>query len=165
MQTYIGTKIIKARQMRRDTYNDYRGWELPADEDGSDDGYLVEYIDASEQNNPDHVGYISWSPCEVFDNAYKNVKIGMTFGGAVEMMKNGCKVARTGWNGKGMWLILVPGSPSIKPVAGTPYSNAGITEPTNICPHFDMYTAAGEMQPGWHPSTPDTLADDWIVID
>ncbi len=32
--------------------------------------------------------------------------IGMVFGLAVEAMKRGAKVARTGWNGKGMWLCL-----------------------------------------------------------
>jgi hypothetical protein len=85
----------------------------------------------------------------------------MNFGQAIEAMKEGKKVQRAGWNGKGMWLILVPGSPSIKPVAGTPYSNAGLTEPTNINAHIDMYTAQGDMQPGWLASQADMLADDW----
>lgn len=88
----------------------------------------------------------------------------MNFGQAIDALKQGEKVCREGWNGKGMFLILVPGSPSIKPVAGTPYSNAGITEPTNICPHIDMFTANGEMQPGWLASQADMLAEDWHVI-
>jgi hypothetical protein len=41
MQTYNGTKIIRALPMTRKEYNDYRGWQLPADENGDDEGYLV----------------------------------------------------------------------------------------------------------------------------
>lgn len=41
-KTYIGTKLIKADPMTRKEYNDFRGWQLPADEDGNDPGYLVE---------------------------------------------------------------------------------------------------------------------------
>lgn len=89
----------------------------------------------------------------------------MNFGKALEDLKSGHKVARKGWNGKGMWIILVPGSASIKPVAGTPYSNAGITENINIGAHIDMYTANGSMQPGWLASQPDMLADDWVTIE
>jgi len=71
MKNYIGRKRIKAMPMNRLEYNVYRGWELPADEDGLDNGYLVEYLDGGRANHPDHTGYISWSPKEVFDNAYK----------------------------------------------------------------------------------------------
>ena len=89
----------------------------------------------------------------------------MNFGEALEqLIKHGNKVARAGWNGKGMWLIFVPGSPNIRPAAGTPYSKAGIAEPTNIDPHIDMYTAKGTMQPGWLASQPDMLATDWEVV-
>lgn len=88
----------------------------------------------------------------------------MNFGEALEELKNGKKVARSGWNGKGMWLILVPASPNIRPVAGTPYSNAGIVETVTIDSHIDMFTAAGSMQPGWLASQADMLAEDWSVL-
>ena len=87
----------------------------------------------------------------------------MNFGQAIEALKQGAKVQRAGWNGKGMWLILVPGSPSVRPVAGTPYSKAGIVEPTNINPHIDMFTADKCMQPGWLASQTDMLAEDWQI--
>ena len=38
---YIGTKMINAEPMTRAAYNVFRGWELPADENGDDEGYLV----------------------------------------------------------------------------------------------------------------------------
>lgn len=70
MTLYVGTKIVSARPMTRAEYNQYRGWQLPADEDGSDAGYLVEYRDGGKPNHPDHQGYISWSPAEQFERAY-----------------------------------------------------------------------------------------------
>lgn len=71
MINYVGKKAVKATPMTRAEYNIYRGWELPADENGADEGMLVEYIDGGKSNHPDHVGYISWSPKDVFEKAYK----------------------------------------------------------------------------------------------
>lgn len=71
MQRFIGTKIILAVAMTRAAYNEFRGWPLPADENGADEGYLVEYQDGGKPNVPTHAGYVSWSPKEQFDNAYR----------------------------------------------------------------------------------------------
>ncbi len=60
MQKYIGVKRIEARAMTRGDYNTYRGWQIPADENPADEGYLVKYRD----------GYESWSPKEIFEEAY-----------------------------------------------------------------------------------------------
>lgn len=73
MHTYIGTKIIQAKPMNRLEYNRYRGWELPSEENGGDPGYLVEYLDGGQANHPDHKGYISWSPKDVFEQAYVDI--------------------------------------------------------------------------------------------
>lgn len=72
---YIGSKILAAWPMSRLAYNEYRGWSLPDDEDGTDEGYLVEYLDGGKPNHPDHAGYISWSPKEQFDNSYVAVGV------------------------------------------------------------------------------------------
>lgn len=69
MEMFLGVKIVSAKAMTRLEYSQYRGWELPKDERGDDEGYLVEYFD-SEPNHPDHKGYISWSPKEQFDKAH-----------------------------------------------------------------------------------------------
>lgn len=164
MQRFIGTKLLNGIAMTRVAYNEFRGWELPSDENGQDEGYLVEYVDGGEPNTEEYEGYVSWSPKEQFENAYRETA-GMNFGLAIEAMKKGLKVTRSGWNGKGMWLILVPGSRSVRPVAGTPYSDAGVIEPTNINPHIDMYTAQGEMQPGWLANQTDMLADDYCIAE
>ncbi len=71
MQTYIGTKAVKAAPMTRGDYNVLRGWECPADENPADAGFLVEYVDGGKANHPDFAGYVSWSPADVFARAYK----------------------------------------------------------------------------------------------
>lgn len=71
MKKYIGTKELKATSMTLGAYNEYRGWKLPEDEDPNTEGYLVEYIDGGKPNDKRHEGYISWSPKDVFEKAYK----------------------------------------------------------------------------------------------
>ncbi len=70
MKTFKSHKLVTATPMNRLDYNIYRGWELPSNENGSDEGYLVEYLDGGESNHPEHKGYISWSPKAQFDNGY-----------------------------------------------------------------------------------------------
>lgn len=67
---YIGVKAIRAVPMNRADYNIFRGWDLPKDEDGKDEGYLVEYLDDGKPNVDSVSGYVSWSPKEVFDKHY-----------------------------------------------------------------------------------------------
>ena len=105
MKRYIGTKVINATPMTRLAYNQFRGWTLPANENGDDAGYLVEYTDGGQANTSQFDGYVSWSPKEQFEGAYRETG-GLTFGLALEALKAGKRVARSGWNGKGMWLSL-----------------------------------------------------------
>lgn len=70
MKTYTGTKVINAKPMTRGEYNVFRGWNLPANEDGADEGYLVEYTDGGKANTAAYAGYVSWSPKDVFERAY-----------------------------------------------------------------------------------------------
>lgn len=71
MKTYTGTKVIRATPMTRIEYSALRGWPLPANENGSDAGYLVEYTDGGKPNIPGFAGYVSWSPADVFERSYK----------------------------------------------------------------------------------------------
>lgn len=68
---YIGTKSVMATTMTRGEYNEYRGWQIPENEDPSELGYLVEYVDGGKPNDERHAGYISWSPADVFERSYK----------------------------------------------------------------------------------------------
>ena len=74
MKKYKCHKVVKAIEMTRAEYNIYRGWELPENECGDDEGYLVEYIDSPSKNHNNHDGYISWSPKEVFESGYSELK-------------------------------------------------------------------------------------------
>lgn len=67
---YIGTKSVLATTMTRGEYNEYRGWQIPENEDPSEQGYLVEYVDGGKPNDERHQGYISWSPRDVFEQSY-----------------------------------------------------------------------------------------------
>lgn len=167
MKRYIGVKEINATPMSRAAYNLFRGWELPKDENGEDEGYLVEYIDGGQANTVTYKGYVSWSPKDVFERAYKPTE-GMTFGLALEALKKGCKVARKGWNGKGMWLILVPGQKEVALRQGTPYGDALALTSCEILPHIDMWTTNAHgrraMLPGWLASQTDMLSDDWEIV-
>lgn len=169
MQTYIGTKVIHALPMTRQEYNDYRGWQLPADENGDDEGYLVEYVDGGKANDSRHAGYISWSPSDVFNRAYRSVE-GMTFGLAIEALKAGKAVARAGWNGKGMWLSL--SCEGTREVAAENFwspRNAAFARENGgkatVLPSITMKTATGEILMGWLASQTDMLAEDWVIVE
>ena len=168
MTLHIGTKLVDAKPMTRADYNVLRGWPLPADENGDDAGYLVEYLDGGQPNHPDYGGYISWSPAGVFNTSYHPYQ-GMDFGNALATLKMGLKVARAGWNGKGMWLILVPGTPKAALCEGTLYRDALEQESCEILPHIDMWTVNADgrraMLPGWLASQTDMLAEDWQIIE
>jgi lysine/ornithine N-monooxygenase len=73
LETYIGTRIITALPMSRLEYNEYRSWQLPSNEEGSDEGYLVESTDGEKANDSRHIGYISWSPKDQFEAVYLSI--------------------------------------------------------------------------------------------
>lgn len=161
MKTYIGTKLVRMLPMNRLAYNQFRGWELPADECGEDEGYLVEYLDGGKPNTPQYEGYVSWSPKEQADNAYRETS-GMSFGLAVEALKKGKLVARAGWNGKGMWLFIIQGSNDISKLHGYGFGEMA-NEPTFRDAIF-MKTVDNQLVP-WKASQTDVLADDWLIVE
>jgi hypothetical protein len=161
MREYIGTKVIKAKPMNRLDYNVFRGWKLPDDENGTDEGYLVEYLDGGTPNTKEFDGYVSWSPKEQFENAYKESG-NLSFGDALVYLKAGKKVARKGWNGKGMFLFLVEGSTfkvNRPPLLGIYEEGTEV----KYHAHIDMKTADGQVVP-WLASQTDMLASDWEVV-
>lgn len=160
MKQYIGVKLINAKPMTRAEYNTFRGWQLPADENGDDAGFLVEYVDGGKGNTDLYAGYVSWSPAEVFHNAYAPTN-GMSFGLAVEAMKKGKTVARAGWNGKGMYLFVIQGSNDIAKLHGYGFGEL-LNEPTFRDAIF-MKTVDNQLVP-WTASQSDVLANDWSIV-
>ena len=149
-QQFIGTKMINAVPMTRAEYNDFRGWQLPEDENGEDAGYLVEYLDGGKPNTLQYAGYVSWSPKEQFDKAYRPTD-GMTFGLALEALQQGKRVARTGWNGVGLWLEYIP-------AIGVDLAFIRMSYPVNSRAYPE-----GARVP-WLASQTDMLATDWAVV-
>lgn len=82
----------------------------------------------------------------------------MTFGQAIESLKQGEKVCRRGWNGKNMWLKLV----------NRGYFDVGcsIVENNNVelSPWIGMKTSDNRFAP-WLASQTDLLTEDWQVLD
>lgn len=96
----------------------------------------------------------------------------MNFGQAVEALKQGKLVTRKGWNGKGMFLYMavgntvdksfIPKFTSLPPVVKEFLEKRGTDVVFN--PSITMYTATGEMQPGWLASQTDMLSEDWEIF-
>lgn len=75
----------------------------------------------------------------------------MNFGKAIEALKKGKKVARKGWNGKGMWLrLIIPEKCDI---------DIGLEN----LPYIEMKTADNKLVP-WLASQTDMLAEDWAIV-
>lgn len=168
---FIGTKIVSAEAMTRAAYNLFRGWALPADENGDDEGYLVEYQDGGKPNVQGRAGYVSWSPKEQFDKAYRPMS-GLTFGLALESLKRGAKVARAGWNGKGMWLSLSGSTTNPRNIAFENFWSKNASEwartenggGAEVLPCILMKTADNRILMGWLASQTDMLAEDWQIV-
>lgn len=87
----------------------------------------------------------------------------MDFGDAIRAMKIGKRVARDGWNGKGMFLFLVNGSTFT--VNRDPLlSIMGEGTQVQYHAHIDMKTAQGYVVP-WLASQADMLSEDWTVVE
>ena len=91
----------------------------------------------------------------------------MNFGQAIQALKHGSRVARAGWNGKGMWLSLVlsihdiPRAGTTSPVYRLTLDDAG-TGATAL-PWIGMKTADNGFVP-WLASQTDMLAEDWEIV-
>jgi len=92
-----------------------------------------------------------------------------TFGRAIEALKKGRKVARSGWNGKGMWVtmscfdgVIVNAdnfwSENNKRFA---IENGGSAV---VNPYFTLKSTGNSIDV-WHPSVNDCLAEDWQIVD
>lgn len=96
----------------------------------------------------------------------------MNFGQAIEQMKIGQKLTREGWNGKNMFVVLMPAlklpahssqEPGAK-VNDRTAKHIGADTPLDSQPYFAMFTAQGKWQPGWLASQSDMLAEDWLIV-
>lgn len=85
------------------------------------------------------------------------------FSKALHALKDGLKVAREGWNGKGMFIFLTEGRevPNNKERSFSHFDGDTVT----LSSHIDMKDAQGNYVSGWLASQTDLLADDWVIVD
>ena len=140
--------------------NDY----LEQSSDDQDVGVIfgdIEYLNSKSKDNKNlSCVFIS---LEAVDKNYRELSLeNLSFGEAIILLKFGHKVCRVGWNGKDMFLFLVPGSRfkvSRPPLLGI------YPEGTEVSyhAHIDMKTAQGDITP-WLPSQADILSNDWMEV-
>lgn len=92
----------------------------------------------------------------------------LIFGAAIEVLKKGYRVARKGWNGKGMWLMLVRPNDIDSPSDSLEWGLAGgpqilDSDGIRLLPWIGMKTADGGFVP-WLASQTDILAEDWELV-
>ena len=158
MELYVGAKLIKAEKAPAPrNYGEHKTGEP---------GYMVEYPD----------GYTSWSPKEVFEEAYRKADLDFIFNvreeyqnatqtigefgfdKAIRLLKKGLRLSRKGWNGKNQYIVVVNCLSYIDECGAIVNSD-----------HKDIGNAAiafvgtSGTQVGWLASQADMLAEDWGV--
>jgi hypothetical protein len=102
----------------------------------------------------------------------------LSFGQAIEALKQGKIVARNGWNGKGMFIFLNKGniafnSPHVTddtingPIEGVSAElfNIGDYGTVTRLPNLNMRAATGSTVTGWLASQTDILSEDWCIVE
>lgn len=112
--------------------------------------YFVIYEDGYKSVNPNLSGYTELAG------------EGLPFGAALEAVKQGMAIARTGWNGKGMFVYLVAANayPATSRIAKAHFFN----EPVPYNAYFAIKGVDGRVST-WTPSIGDCLASDWNILD
>ena len=162
MKQYIGAKIIQAEPANRYEFEDGTVFTKMVSEEWTKveaalleqphnvrGGYAVFYPD----------GYVSWSPKDVFEEAYRETD-GMSFGLAIEAAKKGYKIARAGWNGKNQYVELAFGISYMNK-----HGEAVNVDHEAIGNKALAFVGTSGVQMGWLASQADMLADDWKIVE
>ena len=145
LKRYLGVKEVFATPMTAQAAGEILNRPIDTtNADAEGNGYLVTYKD----------GYRSWSPKAQFEEAYRQTT-GMTFGMAIEAMRKGHRVARKGWNGRGIFIELQ-----------VPDEHSKMTHPYIFIDTTGLQTdnvAAPKNRVPWLASQTDMLSEDWGV--
>ena len=145
LKRYLGVKEVFATPMTAQAAGEILNRPIDTtNADAEGNGYLVTYKD----------GYRSWSPKAQFEEANRPAT-GMTFGMAIEAMRKGHKVARKGWNGRGIFIELQ-----------VPDEHSKMTHPYIFIDTTGLQTDnpdAPKNRVPWLASQTDMLSDDWAV--
>lgn len=97
----------------------------------------------------------------------------MNFGQAIEALKKEKKVSRSSWNGKGMFIVMMPElylppfntQDTMRKVNDRTAKWIGEDQPLDCQPYIAMFTAQKKWQPGWLASQSDLFAEDWEIVE
>lgn len=135
MQQYIGTKIVEAAPAVKKGGKVYDlTWPIPRSMEPEEPGYRVRYPD----------GYESWSPKDVFEEAYRPTE-GVNFGLALEAMK------------KGMGARLPHWKPDVVIRAQYPDEHSKMTAPY-------LYVESRFGRVPWKETMIELFSDDWVIV-
>lgn len=89
----------------------------------------------------------------------------MNFGYAIEALKNGKRVAREGWNGRGMFVVYQKAYPDGVPCNKQTADAWGmkVGELFKCEPYLQIKMTNGSHAM-WVPSINDCLAEDWEIV-
>lgn len=90
----------------------------------------------------------------------------LDFGTAISLAKNGHKIARAGWNGRGMFVVYQKGYPQGIPCNKQTAKAWGMNEgELFVCNPYLQIKQVNGSHSMWVPSVGDVLAEDWHIID
>lgn len=167
----LGADFVVVKKEGAEDGFKYEGIQAQIAKHAPEEGwYLVKYAD----------GYVSFSPPEAFTEGYSEVVEGeedqaptkrLSFGQAIVAMEAGQRVQREGWNGKNMFLWLLPAAvikkewikdPQFAEVADKVSPDSDEVEALGS---IRMKTADDKVLTGWLASQSDILAHDWQIAE
>lgn len=165
MKKYIGIKQIEAEPMTLG--------------EAHCKGLVKSIIEENESYKPGYhtrteYGYESWSPKELFEESYREAKkeTPMCFGDAIEVLKQGGVIRRSGWNGKGLFVVkqipahiteeIIPKMQSL-PQSAKDIIMSRENKVIDYTSQMLIINPDGRAD-SWVPSASDVFAEDWEVV-
>ena len=132
------------------------------------------YPDAVNDNLPEMQKFFKGNPRKIFANVCVDdlnaggvylppLDGGMDFGSAIRALKDGKKVARRGWNGKGMFIFKAEADSMDYHTQANLSCIKDVVKESND--FLVMKTADNKLQPGWLASQSDMLSEDWMIVE
>lgn len=164
MKKYIQTKTVSATPAWRVNFHVYpKDGEAPRSMN-REDGYIIVSEDGGE----------SWLPKAVFESEYREIEVEtpLSFGDAIEVLKQGGTIRRKGWNGKSLMVFkqvpahiteeIIPKMQSLPQSAKSIILNGkGFIDYTSQCLIYNEETGRADS---WTPSISDVFAEDWEIV-
>lgn len=128
--------------MKLGSYFESRNWSIPSDIPKDTAGYKIK----------NSIELSSWLSCKEFKSKFSE----LDFSDALRLLKRGFAIAREGWNGKGIFIVMQ------KPDANSKMTHPYIyIDTTGLVTDSDL---APKDRVPWVASQTDLLAEDWVIV-